>query len=642
MASVLGEQAQADGDNQTSKVAIRVSEKTEFAVGNGTASLVLTSTSSDLGRMKPSGNVTCGNGVREGAGPAKEQCDDGNLVDGDGCSKLCKVEGGFACEPKLLTGKGDKCYVCKESQCTILFNKSFRCLNTKHSKGKKNLQPPTHVRDGSGFCKCAQNHCISISGGDCLAAGRNGWVENLETGKCECGLGHCLMPYGKQTIESPTKYHCMKLNKAMVRNFNTTKCECAKGSPAVISDDPSTAKRLTFSACKVYPTTPIKRMPHQGPIFPEFACQVEPYVKGNASDLCTDCTNTSCKMERPGVSFSSRNLGAQNKTMQFYCASKQTMKQMQLTRDANGMCLCKKDECLQPYRDSFKCVPIDGQGPFGSIKLQNGKCGCSMTADTCIMPTSPSGFGKPGKGFQCLQLKEGGVKTRYGKRYFRAPSGYCACVPTKCRADPKPSSVGNFRCVDVEKNGAYEHDKEELAAVKAGTSSKPDIKCRCAPGSCEVPGDTSHTPGCITCPTIPGQCKSRCTADGVLSANSTQCVKYCSTKHVKKMPAPGFGYGDLFDKRNFIARVIRCFVAKKVKCEKAKDGKRRKCSQAVTARVIYDCPGMRSMRSNRKLMDGTETHGFKSVCSRQNLECQKAKCDPSASAAVCFEKMLLS
>jgi hypothetical protein len=108
------------------------------------------------------------------------------------------------------------------------------------------------------------------------------------------------------------------------------------------------------------------------------------------------------------------------------------------------------------------------------------------------------------------------------------------------------------------------------------------------------------------------------------------------------MPAPGFGYGDLFDKRNFIARVIRCFVAKKVKCEKAKDGKRRKCSQAVTARVIYDCPGMRSMRSNRKLMDGTETHGFKSVCSRQNLECQKAKCDPSASAAVCFEKMLLS
>jgi MYXO-CTERM domain-containing protein len=32
----------------------------------------------------------CGNGVLEGT----EQCDDGNLVSGDGCSALCSIEGG--------------------------------------------------------------------------------------------------------------------------------------------------------------------------------------------------------------------------------------------------------------------------------------------------------------------------------------------------------------------------------------------------------------------------------------------------------------------------------------------------------------------------------------------------------------------
>ncbi len=37
--------------------------------------------------------TTCGNGTKEGP----EACDDGNLVNGDGCSSTCTIETGFNC-----------------------------------------------------------------------------------------------------------------------------------------------------------------------------------------------------------------------------------------------------------------------------------------------------------------------------------------------------------------------------------------------------------------------------------------------------------------------------------------------------------------------------------------------------------------
>ena len=35
----------------------------------------------------------CGDGLKS----ESEECDDGNLRDGDGCSSNCKVENGFSC-----------------------------------------------------------------------------------------------------------------------------------------------------------------------------------------------------------------------------------------------------------------------------------------------------------------------------------------------------------------------------------------------------------------------------------------------------------------------------------------------------------------------------------------------------------------
>jgi cysteine-rich repeat protein len=48
---------------------------------------------------------TCGNGVVEG----KEECDDGDLQDNDGCSSLCKIEAGWSCAghpSKCVRGSG--------------------------------------------------------------------------------------------------------------------------------------------------------------------------------------------------------------------------------------------------------------------------------------------------------------------------------------------------------------------------------------------------------------------------------------------------------------------------------------------------------------------------------------------------------
>ncbi len=43
-------------------------------------------------------DVSCGNGNLE---PPGEECDDGNMANGDGCSSICKVEMGFMCPPEM-------------------------------------------------------------------------------------------------------------------------------------------------------------------------------------------------------------------------------------------------------------------------------------------------------------------------------------------------------------------------------------------------------------------------------------------------------------------------------------------------------------------------------------------------------------
>lgn len=624
--SLTAEEDVGEGASTTPTGSVRISGQSVFEVDNKTKRISMSSSASGFGHVNASGNVTCGDGTRQG----KEQCDDGNLVDGDGCSKLCQVEGGYGCEPKFLDGQGDACFVCKESQCTILVNKKYQCLTFKSSKKGKAARQSSYVRQPSGFCGCAQNHCMDIDGAVCRPTAE-GWFRNVKTGTCECSLGRCLMPYGSKTNVVASKYHCMKTTKETVRNANTTLCECAPASKAVSSDDPAQVKGNSTAACKAYPSSPILKVPSVGDVYPEFSCKGSPYVKSNTTDKCAKCAADACKM--------TRTVG----TNRFYCAAKQTMKALQLTKAPDGSCRCKADECLRPHRDSFKCVPMSGSHPYGEVKLANGKCGCTSDMDSCIMRTYPFKGANSTSEFLCLRLRSGNVKTRYGKRFVRGPQGLCVCSPGRCRADPKPESIGSFRCVDVEHGSGYEYDKKAAAAIAAGTSKEADVPCKCAPGACKMPGDKDHSTLCTKCPTIPGECKSRCTNQGDPLSKRQECLKYCSTKHVVMKPAPAIGLGDLFNKKKFVARVIRCFITKKITCTSPGTlGSAKMCTQKISARVIFDCPGKHSKRANRKLVDGTHTHGFKSVCSRQNLECQKQRCNNAASAAVCLEKMMLS
>lgn len=608
--------------------------QTTFALDNSSGLITMEAVMSVVTNETQAPTRMCGNGVRQG----EEQCDDGNLVDGDGCNKYCKVEGGFACKSKMVDDIGDRCHLCKDDECTAFFFSNSHCMRTTASNISVSASKtaPLHVRRISGFCRCAENHCMDIDGAKCRPE-KDGWTAHTDTNLCECGLGHCLMPMADQVISSPSKYHCQKLKDTLIRNEKTGLCECAPGSPKVESADPAKASPEKLASCKVYPSTPVLKIPNQGPVYPEFACMAEPYMKANGSDVCDNCTVDACRMPRIGVSASKRNLGAIQPN-QFYCVANATMETIGMTRGGDGSCQCAPDQCLVPYRDTMKCVSLQGSHPYGGVKLSDGKCGCSEDADACIMPTTPGGLGKPSAGFVCLRLKEGAQPTSYGKKYFRGRNGFCRCLASRCRADPTPSSVGTFRCIDIESGGAYKRDPELLAALQSGSSTEEDVPCACANGACMLPGDTGNIPRCVTCPTAPGHCVGRCSADeagGVIN-----CIKYCSTKHVKTRPAVGAGPDKMFEKRDAAARVIRCFIAKTITCEQQEEGK--ECTQKITARAIYDCPGVYSKRASRKLIDGTDVFGFKSVCSVNNHQCQKDRCNSVANPAVCLQAMLLS
>jgi cysteine-rich repeat protein len=69
----------------------------EYALANGNWATRITSFVFDSCLVPP---PACGDGALGG----DETCDDGNALDGDGCSVLCQVEDGFACTPPVPAG----------------------------------------------------------------------------------------------------------------------------------------------------------------------------------------------------------------------------------------------------------------------------------------------------------------------------------------------------------------------------------------------------------------------------------------------------------------------------------------------------------------------------------------------------------
>ena len=68
----------------------------------------------------------CGDGVMKG----EYECDDGNLLDGDGCSRDCEIETGFKCEGtncwEIVPPKSTVSFVTKDNIFTMKFNEVIR------------------------------------------------------------------------------------------------------------------------------------------------------------------------------------------------------------------------------------------------------------------------------------------------------------------------------------------------------------------------------------------------------------------------------------------------------------------------------------------------------------------------------------
>ena len=66
---------------------------TSFAISNGSNPSVLLVINPNSFESFQQEFFTCGNDLQE----LSEGCDDGNVIDGDGCSSLCQIESGYEC-----------------------------------------------------------------------------------------------------------------------------------------------------------------------------------------------------------------------------------------------------------------------------------------------------------------------------------------------------------------------------------------------------------------------------------------------------------------------------------------------------------------------------------------------------------------
>jgi len=568
---------------------------------------------------------TCGDGKREGT----EECDDGNTAANDGCNALCKVEGGFQCLPMTMNGK-DVCVHCKDNQCTTMFSRQSRCLNTasalikpiaKASSEPKQKDAPAemsllaaeflqesesvglqgaYARSDQGFCDCAPNFCKLKGGTDpniftCKDTAK-GWArKSLTDMSCTCAPGFCSMPIAGTV---PEEFHCTPLHANMIRNNATGLCECRGAIAGTSSTDPTKAVKPQPAACQILPTKPVVAIPGGADKFGKFECVGSPYMKDPASVKCAGCGATSCKMDR--------KIGSGN----FLCFAVTNGTNSGVTppytKKADGLCECGKDQCLKPNGDHFVCRDLNSAKPYGPVKHSDGLCGCSADENVCKLPLK--------SGYRCVHISQ----DNFARKYRRGPDGTCECKSQMCIGKPNPDN-GALTCENAMPDAPYMR--------KPGT-----FECACKAGACQFPNGV-----CKKCPTTPGHCESHCFNS---TATDTECVKFCRTKNILRKMVRATAQGQLQSVKKTVAREIGCFVQKVTKCTVTADSK--KCTQTKSAKALYDCPAARSGSTPLRLNDGTETYGYASVCGRKDLECQISKCGRNPDSTKCLESTMLA
>lgn len=125
-----------------------------------------------VGGMPGTGESICGNGIREW-----ESCDDGNVLDGDGCSASCEVELGFNCDDGACTA-----VVCgdRKTQCAPTLDGSWNCESCDDGN--------TASGDGCD-ATCNLEPGWSCSGDSCGPTCGNGYFDcsyDVDTGEYNC------------------------------------------------------------------------------------------------------------------------------------------------------------------------------------------------------------------------------------------------------------------------------------------------------------------------------------------------------------------------------------------------------------------------------------------------------------------------
>jgi hypothetical protein len=376
-------------------------------------------------------------------------------------------------------------------------------------------------------------------------------------------------------------------------------CQCRPAVTAVNSTDPALARQAQPAACKILPVDPVVKVKGGADKFGEFECVGSPYVKDAATDQCASCeTTNACQVDRTVGTGNFLCFGVANETAG-------QAKSSPYKANAEGKCECGADQCLKPKGDHFVCRDLNGAAPYGPSKQSDGKCGCSADDGVCRVDVSD--------GFRCIHM----AKDNFAKDYRRSHDGKCDCKFGFCESDPDPDT-GRKTCKSAAPDSAYQRRPGSL-------------QCECKPGACKFPGGI-----CKPCPTVPGTCETHC-------ANSTsvdiKCTKFCRTSEVILNKARATAQGQLQSVTETIAREVGCFVEKVTECLVTATSKT--CTQTKSAKALYDCPAAQMGNVPQQLADGTETHGFRSVCSHEDLECQIQNCGRNPDSQKCMAQAML-
>lgn len=162
---------------------------------------------SEVDDKSDASDAVCGDGIVEGA----EECDDGNTVDGDGCSSSCRIEDPAAVGPCDELEDGDECAdgkLCLSGHCI-----TPGCTGDADCASENEC-----VEDGS--CDLSTYECVEgapvASGAECGEAGA-GTV---------CALGQCITPACSSNADCDDGVICNGAETCDLERF-----ECVAGDP---------------------------------------------------------------------------------------------------------------------------------------------------------------------------------------------------------------------------------------------------------------------------------------------------------------------------------------------------------------------------------------------------------------------------